>query len=107
MMNTLDELENKIIFWGMERGITVNGNPETQTLKLVSELGELAENIAKGRYEAAKDDIGDMIVVLIMIADLIGTDIRTCLKVAYDDIKDRKGFLNEHGVFVKEGDDAE
>ena len=106
-MNTLDELENKVVFWGMERGITINGNPETQALKLASELGELADNIAKGRYKAAKDDIGDMIVVLIMIAELIGTDIRTCLKVAYDDIKDRKGFLNEHGVFVKEGDDGE
>jgi len=26
------------------------------------------------------------------------------LKVAYNDIKDRKGHMNTHGVFIKEGD---
>jgi uncharacterized protein YabN with tetrapyrrole methylase and pyrophosphatase domain len=103
---TLEELERKVYSWGVTRGILVNGKAETQTLKLTSELGELADNIAKGRYKEAKDDIGDMIVVLIMIADLIGTDITECLQVAYDDIKDRKGYLNEQGVFVKEGDEV-
>ena len=29
-----------------------------------------------------------------------------CLKVAYNDIKDRKGHMNSHGVFIKEGDVA-
>lgn len=101
---TLEELAQNIAQWGEDRGITINGNPETQTLKLMSEMGELADNIAKGRYEAAKDDIGDCIVVLIMIAELIDTDIRECLQVAWSDIKDRKGFLNEKGIFVKEGD---
>lgn len=101
---TLQELEEKVKDWGYARGITINGDPSTQTLKLVSEMGELADNIAKGRYENAKDDIGDMIVVLIMISELIGTDIKECLQVAYDDIKDRKGYLNENGVFVKQGD---
>lgn len=101
---TLEELAQNIAEWGEARGITINGKPETQTLKLMSEMGELADNIAKGRYEAAKDDIGDCIVVLIMIAELIGTDVKECLEVAYSDIKDRKGFLNEFGVFVKEGD---
>jgi uncharacterized protein YabN with tetrapyrrole methylase and pyrophosphatase domain len=101
----LEELERKVYGWGIDRGILVNGKPETQTLKLASELGELADNIAKGRYKEAQDDIGDMIVVLIIIADLIGTDITQCLQVAYDDIKDRKGYLNKQGVFVKEGDE--
>ena len=103
---TLEELERKVYSWGVTRGILVNGKAEAQTLKLTSELGELADNIAKGRYQEAKDDIGDMIVVLIMIADLIGTDITECLQVAYNDIKDRKGYLNEQGVFVKEGDEV-
>jgi len=103
---SIDELEYNIIKWGTKRGITVNGDPQTQALKLVSEVGELADNIAKKRYTEAQDDIGDIIVVLIMISELIGTDIKTCLKVAYDDIKDRKGFLNENGVFIKEGDNG-
>jgi hypothetical protein len=41
-----------------------------------------------------------------MIAHLIGTDITECLQVAYNDIKDRKGYLNKQGVFVKEGDEV-
>lgn len=101
---TTDQLIEWVENWGEDRGITVNGKPETQTLKLGSEFGELCDNIAKGRYEAAKDDIGDMIVVLIMISKLIGTDVNECLTVAFDDIKDRKGYLNESGVFIKEGD---
>lgn len=103
---TTDEMIELIENWGKERGITINGKPETQTLKLGSEFGELCDNIAKGRYEAAKDDIGDMAVVLVMITKLIGTDFLECLEVAYADIKDRGGFLNENGVYVKEGDNG-
>lgn len=103
---SIDTLVNNIVKWGTKRGITVNGDPQTQGLKLVSEVGELADNLAKKRYIDAQDDIGDIIVVLVMISELISTDIKTCLQVAYDDIKDRKGFLNENGVFIKEGDNG-
>ena len=101
---SLDELSELVVRWGIERKIIQNGNPQTQTLKLMSELGELADNIAKGRYNRALDDIGDMIVVRIMISAQINTDIGECLRVAYNDIKDRKGYLNADGIFVKEGD---
>jgi len=101
---TLEQLAHSIADWGMERGITINGDARTQTLKLMSEMGELADNIAKGRHQAAKDDIGDCIVVLIMIAELIESDIKECMEVAWEDIKERKGYLNENGVFIKEGD---
>lgn len=101
---SMEQLVDNIIQWGTDRGIITNGNPQTQCLKLGSEFGELCDNIAKGRYEAAKDDIGDMIVVLVMIATQIDTDLGECLEVAWNDIKDRKGYLNPEGVFVKEGD---
>jgi len=104
MSTALHTLEQNILRWGHDRGILINGKPESQFLKLTSELGELADNIAKGRHIAARDDIGDIIVVLIMIADLINTDITTCLQIAYSDIKDRKGYLNEQGIFIKKGD---
>lgn len=103
---TIDQLAEKVIEWGNARGIIDNGTPQAQTLKLMSEVGELADNIAKGRYEAAKDDIGDCIVVLIMIATQIDTSLGECLEVAYNDIKDRKGYLNSDGIFVKEGDNG-
>lgn len=101
-MKTLDQYENLTLAWSEARGITVNGKATTQALKLVSEVGELADNIIKDRD--VKDDIGDCLVVLTNLAKLKGTTLSECWDQAYNDIKDRKGYLNEHGNFVKEGD---
>lgn len=100
-------VENNIINliekWGEERNFYGKGGAtiQSQFIKLMEEAGELAGNIARGRD--VKDDIGDMVVVLIHIAKLSGTDLETCINVAYNDIKDRKGtFIN--GSFIKESD---
>ncbi len=66
-------------------------------------MGELSDNICKGKD--IKDDIGDMIVVLINIAERNEVTLTECLEQAYNDIKDRKGKMVD-GVFVKEGDDV-
>ena len=50
-----------------------------------------------------KDDIGDMLVVMLNIVERHGLSLSECLETAYDDIKDRKGKMVD-GVFVKEGD---
>ena len=100
----LTQLEQKVLLWSQQRGILKNSTSSQQFLKLVSEMGELADNLAKCR--SVKDDIGDCIVVLLNIANMEGTDLTECLAVAYDDIKDRKGYLNENGVFIKEGDES-
>lgn len=101
-MKTMSELISKCTNWSIERGIYSNGRLETQALKLVSEVGELADNIAKHRDIA--DDIGDCLVVLNNLAMMSEYTLEHCLEVAYDDIKDRKGYLNKAGVFIKEGD---
>ena len=49
------------------------------------------------------DDIGDMIVVLINIAERHNLTLKECLEKAWDDIKDRKGKMVD-GIFIKEGD---
>jgi len=90
--------------WGLDRGIIQNGDALAQGLKLVSEMGELADNLAKDR--CIKDDIGDCMVVLTMLANMTDTPIEDCLAQAWGDIKDRKGFMNENGVFIKEDDEA-
>lgn len=102
MFNTLDDLELATLQWSHDRGITINGKDTTQGLKLVSEVGELCDNLAKGAD--VKDDIGDCLVVLTNLAKLRGTSLVECWNVAYEDIKDRKGFLNEHGNFIKSTD---
>ena len=99
-----DELIHMISLWAMNRGIINNSTPLAQFAKLVSEMGELGDNIAKQRD--VTDDIGDCLVVLNTLAIMNDTTLEECLKVAYDDIKDRKGHMNSHGVFIKEGDAA-
>ena len=102
MLNDLNLLEELTIQWSEDRGIIENSTPQIQGLKLVSEMGELADNLAKGRD--IKDDIGDCLVVLTNIANMSGTTLGECFSVAYDDIKYRKGYLNNKGIFIKEGD---
>ena len=48
------------------------------------------------------DGYGDVLVTMIIGAEIAGFDLVDCLQVAYDEIKDRKGHLNEDGIFVKE-----
>ena len=98
----LEKLEELTIKWSEDRGIIKNSNSLTQFAKLISETGELADNIAKGRN--IEDDIGDCLVVLCNIAKMNNTNLTNCWNVAYADIKDRKGYLNENGTFIKEGD---
>lgn len=105
-MHTLDQLETLVRAWSTERVIYEHSTPQAQTLKAVSEMGELADNILKGRHEAAKDDLGDLLVCAINVAALIGTDLQECLSVAYEEIRHRKGRMVPGGAFVKEGDEV-
>lgn len=98
----MNELIDKCSQWSIDRQIIQNGNKDTQFLKLVSEIGELADNIAKGRD--VYDDIGDCLVVLNNLALMHNTTLEQCLEHAYNDIKDRKGYMNAKGVFIKEND---
>ena len=96
----LQELNDKTLEWSHARGIIDHGKPETQVLKLVEEVGELAGHLI--RNKDCKDDIGDIIVVLCNLSALLGTDIKECWNIAYEDIKDRKGYLTKDGNFIKQ-----
>ena len=99
-----EDLIHRINLWSMSRGIINNSTPLAQFAKLVSEVGELGDNIAKQRN--VEDDIGDCLVVLNTLAVMFDTSLERCLEVAYDDIKDRRGHMNSEGIFIKEGDVA-
>ena len=49
-----------------------------------------------------RDDLGDMLVVMNNLAVMSGTTLEECLGIAYYQIKDRKGYLNGNGVFIKD-----
>jgi len=91
--------EADILHWGHVRGILSKSDPKTQTLKSVSEMGELADAVAKG--EDIKDHVGDIVVTLILLCKQSGTTIEDCLDVAWDEIKNRTGKM-QNGTFVKD-----
>ncbi len=96
------DVEMKVIRWSEARGIIQNSDAKTQLLKAVSEMGELADAVNKRDRGAVIDGLGDVLVCLINVATIEGLDLSQCLAAAYDEIKDRKGYLTKDGVFVKE-----
>ena len=98
----LNELTQKIEQWAIDRGLD-EAQPEKQMLKLVEEVGELAQGLAKGNLDQVVDSIGDVYVVLKILSMQLDLNLSDCVSEAYDEIKDRKGKLID-GVFVKEED---
>jgi|TARA_R110000822_G_C15304667_1_gene492258 uncharacterized protein YabN with tetrapyrrole methylase and pyrophosphatase domain len=101
IVNYLEHLENNIKAWHRDRNLIDGSTDKDQYMKLIQEAGELSDNICKGKDIA--DDIGDMIVVLINIAERNNLSLSDCMEKAWLDIKDRKGRMVD-GIFVKEGD---
>ena len=97
----MEELVKKVAQWHHDRNLIEGATDKDQFCKLIQEAGELSDNICKGTDMS--DDIGDMIVVLINIAERNNLTLKECLEKAWDDIKDRKGKMVD-GIFIKEGD---
>lgn len=96
------KVTNKIEKWAELRNLD-KANPEKQILKLGEEFGELCQGFVKNKPDQVKDSIGDMYVVLTILAMQLGTTMDECVECAYEEIKDRKGEL-VNGVYVKEAD---
>jgi NTP pyrophosphatase (non-canonical NTP hydrolase) len=94
--------EMDVIRWGLERQIVQNSNPRAQAIKTLEEVGELMQAIADNDREAMIDAYGDILVTLVMGCATADLDLVTCFKHAYEQIKDRKGYLSPEGIFVKE-----
>jgi NTP pyrophosphatase (non-canonical NTP hydrolase) len=63
----MKKLAQQIQQWAKEKGID---NIEKQELKLIEELGELAKEINLGNKENQKNEIGDVFVVLVILAGM-------------------------------------
>ena len=96
-----DDYVNKIVGWHHDRNLIEGSTDKDQFAKLIQEAGELSDNICKGKD--VSDDIGDMVVVLLNIAERNKLSLTECLSKAWDDIKDRKGRMVD-GIFIKETD---
>jgi phosphoribosyl-ATP pyrophosphohydrolase len=98
--------EMQVIVWGTDRGIVQNSTAKGQAWKTVEEVNELLMAIEKGNRAEMADAYGDILVTLVMGCACADLDLVECFKGAYEEIKDRKGYLNADGVFVKQSEPA-
>jgi NTP pyrophosphatase (non-canonical NTP hydrolase) len=87
--------------WADQRGLYTGGDPKTQALKLVEEVGETCRAILKQNDADIIDGIGDCVVVLVNLAELVGEPLERCIEQAYFEIKNRTGKM-ENGTFKKD-----
>jgi NTP pyrophosphatase (non-canonical NTP hydrolase) len=92
----------KFIHWSEARKIIPNSTPLAQWKKAAEELDELKEALKKDDLNEAIDAVGDTVVCLINVCALLDVNLTDCLEAAYLQIKDRRGYMNEEGIFVKE-----
>ena len=97
-----NELELAVVRWSEARGIIQNSDAKTQLLKAFEEMGELASGVNKKDMALIKDGVGDVLVCLINVCAILDISMTDCLSLAYNEIKDRKGYLTKEGVFIKE-----
>lgn len=96
----------EVINWGRDKGLN---DPKSQLNKVIEEVGEIAHEITRNHYDLDAleqpdelvDAIGDTLVTVIILADILGIDPVDALASAYETIKDRKG-KTQNGTFVKE-----
>ena len=87
--------------WAEDRNLIKGSDPKSQFVKLIEEAGELANAIGKKNDIEFADAIGDMFVVLTIMAAQNGMNIEDCIDGAWQEIKDRKGKMVD-GIFLKD-----
>ena len=111
------ELETKVLDWADDRGILDKATPLAQARKTEEEVHELIEACvaqqngnetftnSKGKLvntkEELKDALGDILVTIIIGAELQGLNLEDCLESAYNVISKRSGKMID-GQFVKD-----
>lgn len=101
-MSSYAQLELEVIRWAEARRIIPNATPQAQLNKALEELAELFKAESQKNMDGIKDGVGDVLVCLINYCALKDIDLVSCLGLAYQEIKDRKGTLMPDGTFVKE-----
>lgn len=121
-------VENLVVIWGRDRQIIQNSNSLAQASKTAEECnGELIvhasqlkilREIQLGYSESSpvwaaledeiqtirallEDDVGDVMVTLTMIAEIEGFGLTEAFTRAYNEIRNRKGYLGADGKYYK------
>lgn len=96
----MSDLVDDVIKWGRDKDLH---DPKAQLNKVIEEVGEIAHEITRNKYESDElvDAIGDTLVTVIILSDILGINPEEALNSAYQVIKNRKG-ATSNGTFVKE-----
>lgn len=101
-MQSFNSLNAAVIQWAEDKGILEHGSLLGQHKLLLTEVMELYDAINTGDIHEEMSELGDCLVVLLIIAKMRELDPVDCLHAAYEKINGRKGKMNSSGVFVKE-----
>ena len=97
----MNDLIANTIEWARLKGILDNGTRQGQAWKTMEEANELLKAVLEDNRAEIIDAIGDVMVTVIIQAQMNGLKVEDCLRSAYDVISKRTGRM-EGGVFVKD-----
>ena len=97
----MEVLVESVVKWADDKGILDHSTPLKQHVKTQEEVNELLEALVDRDTDEIADAIGDIMVTLIIQAELNELDITECLQGAYSVISKRKGGM-VNGLFVKD-----
>jgi len=101
-MKSYNELEALVIAWATQKNILESGNPTAQCEKTKEEVKELHDAIMdNNNREEVIDALGDILVTIIIQAEMQGLKLTECLESAYNVIAKRTGKMVD-GQFVKD-----
>ena len=100
-MKNYQELETLVLAWAEEKGILQNGTTIAQAGKTMEECTELIMAIAKSDKAETIDALGDILVTIIIQAEMQGLSLESCLESAYNVITKRTGKM-VNGQFQKD-----
>ncbi len=103
-MRSYNELEALVIAWATQKGIFENGTYRAQAMKTLEETNELIQAIENGDRDEVIDALGDILVTIIIQAEMHELSLVQCLESAYNVIAKRTGKMVD-GQFVKDSTD--
>lgn len=125
-MKNFEELQANIIDWADTHHLLCEENVQKQFMKFIeevfefkTEMDDVTRYLAYYKHEHPEkkmsskrtaivkrrmmDEMGDIFITLIILCEQLNVSPQTCLAMAYDKIKARKG-KTINGTFVKEQD---
>ena len=100
-MKSYNELEALVIAWASQKGILEKATFEGQARKTIEESYELLEAVKIEDKAETIDALGDILVTIIIQAEMQGLSLTECLESAYNVISKRTGKMVD-GQFVKD-----